>query len=150
MKLLRLLCFGLFLIGGLVSVVAQDPPTPAKEIFERYVALDNAFDPAIADLYADDAKIEITRIAPDGEKRTAKLPAREYKDQIRVSMPIAKITGEKSVYEKVKYETEGERVRITCERSSGSSDKASALSLLVGAGPEGRWLIFEELAESHR
>ncbi len=150
MKFLRLLGFGSLLLCHVAIVGAQDPPAPAKELFERYVALDNAFDPAIADLYADDAKIEITRIAADGEKRVAKIPARDYKEQIRVSMPIAKITGDKSVYEKVKYQTEGERVRITCERSSGSSEKASALSLLVGPGPEGRWLIFEELAESHR
>ncbi len=146
---MRWFALGLILLGQ-TAMLAQDPPAPAKALFERYVALDLAFDPAIADLYSDEAKIEITRIAPDGEKRTAVIPARKYKDQIRVAMPMAKITGEKSSYDEVKYAAEGERVRITCQRSSGPPETAGALSLLVGTGPEGGWLIYEELAESKR
>jgi hypothetical protein len=33
----------------------------AKQLFDRYVALEHAFDPAVADLYADDARIRNKR-----------------------------------------------------------------------------------------
>ncbi len=149
MKHVRLLCLSLLLVCR-ATAFAEDPPAQAKELFDRYVALDKAFDPAIADLYSDEAKIAITRISPEGEKRTSEIPASKYKDQIRLAMSMAKITEDKTAYTEVKYAQDGERVRITCVRSSGSLDPASALSLLVGPAPDGKWLIFEELAESHR
>lgn len=143
---------GLFFIVGLLfrasSAMSQETPAQAKELFERYVALDQAFDPKIASLYADEAKIQIMRNLPDGEKRTITIPVPDYRKQIQVAMPLAKITGEIATYENVKYAQEGERVRITCTRISGGRSGSSPLSLLVGPGTDGHWLIFEELAES--
>ena len=128
--------------------VAADSTAKAKELFERYAALERAFDPAAADLYSDDAKIQNTRTYPTGEKRTVTLPAPDYKKLIKTALPMAKARGDTSTYSDVKFAPEGERVRITCSRFSDLKKYSSPLSLLVGADSNGQWLIFEEISES--
>ena len=116
-------------------------------MFACYVALERAFDPAAADLYSDDAKIQNTRTYPTGEKRTLIVPAADYKKLIKGAMPLAKARGDASSYSDVKYTPEGDRVRITCVRFS-KLKYSSPLSLLVGPDKDGKWLIFEEISES--
>ena len=67
-KMALLLWFGLSVLPGIAG--AGDPVAEAKKLFASYVALINSFDPAVADLYADDAKIENTRKYPDGTKKS--------------------------------------------------------------------------------
>lgn len=120
----------------------------ARQCFDRYVALYAAFDPAVADLYADDAKIQNTRIMPDGEKRLMALPAPAYKALIRQAMPLAKARGDTSKYADVQLSKEGDKVRVTATRYSELKKYSGPLSLLVGPGENGTWLIHEELSES--
>ena len=128
--------------------LAADSTAKAKELFERYVALEHAFDSAVADLYSDDAKIQNTRTYPTGEKRTLTMPAPDYKKLIKGAMSLAKARGDTSTYSDIKYIAEGDRVRITCTRFSELKKYSSPLSLLVGADKDGKWLIFEEISES--
>ena len=146
-----------FLLLALVdiSVLAQDktPQTPAtleaaRAIFDKYVSLERAFDPAAADLYAPDAVIRNKRTYPTGEVRELTIPAAQYKELVRQAMPVAKLRGDTNRYSNCKYAPESGRVRITCERYSEVKKYSSPISLLVGAGPRGDWLIFEELSES--
>ncbi|WP_113962062.1 hypothetical protein [Roseimicrobium gellanilyticum] len=120
----------------------------ARQCFDRYVALQAAFDPAVADLYSDDAKIQNTRVMPSGEKRVMTLPAPAYKGIIRQVMPVAKERGDTSKYSEVKYAKEGDKVRVTATRYSELKKYSSPLSLLVGPNKDGAWLIHEELSES--
>jgi len=128
--------------------LAADSTAKAKELFERYVALEHAFDSAAADLYSDEAKIQNTRTYPTGEKRTMTMPAPAYKKLIKGAMPLAKARGDTSTYSDVKYTADGDRVRITCTRFSELKKYSSPLSLLVGPDKDGQWLIFEEISES--
>ncbi len=79
------------------SSPVADNTAKAKELFERYVALEHAFDVAQADLYSDDAKIQNTRTYPDGQKRTITIPAPDFKKLIRSAMPLAKEQAEKTL-----------------------------------------------------
>ena len=128
--------------------VAEDSVAKAKDLWERYVALERAFDPAAAELYSDDAKIQNTRTYSSGERRTLTFPTADYKKLIRAALPFAKARGDTNTYSDVKYTVEGERVRITSTRFSELKKYSSPLSLLVGPAPGGQWLIFEELSES--
>ena len=130
------------------ATFAAEPPSDAKALFERFVSLGRAFDPAVADLYAGDAKIQNMRTYPTGEKRTLAMSGVEYKNLIRKVMPLAKERGDISRYSEVKYAEEDGRIRITSVRYSELKDYSSAFSLLVGAGEDGKWLIFEETSES--
>ena len=137
----------LLLISASASFAA-DPPSQAKALFDRFVALGHAFDPALADLYADDAKIQNTRTYPTGEKRALQMSGTEYKSLIRKVIPLAKERGDISRYSDVKYAEEDGRIRITCTRYSELKDYSSPFALLVGAGEDGQWLILEETSES--
>jgi hypothetical protein len=130
---------------GAVHVHAADE---AKALFGRYVQLERAFDPTAADLYADDAVIKNKRIYPNGQIRELTLAGTQYKALIRQAMPLAKARGDTNSYSNVTFTEEGSGVRIRATRFSDLKKYASPLSLLVGAGVNGQWLIREELSES--
>jgi hypothetical protein len=120
----------------------------AEALWNRYVALEAAFDPAVADLYADDALIQNKRTYPTGEVRVAAIPAPQYKMLVRQAIPLAKAQNDRSRYSGCRYGPEAGRVRIVCSRYSVLKDYASTIALLVGPGPTGTWVIHEELSES--
>jgi hypothetical protein len=122
----------------------------AKQLFAQYVALERAYDPSVADLYADDALIKTRRKAPMGDPQDVIVPAPKYKTLLRELGPVAKVRGDRSTYSDVTYMPEGELVRINAARFSGSRKQASPISLLVGRSPGGQWLIYEELSESQQ
>jgi hypothetical protein len=126
---------------------AQSIPKEAIGVFEQYVALEAKFDPAIADLYADDAVIKNTRRYPDGTSRATVLPAPAYKDLIRKSMATAKARGDTQKYSGIKSKIEDGKLRVTATRYSDLKKHNSPVSLLI-AQRSGRWLIVEELSES--
>jgi hypothetical protein len=120
----------------------------ARKCFDQYAALEAAFDPAVADLCADDAKIQNTRTYPDGRKKVLTMPAPAYKALIRQAMPLAKQRGDSSTYTDITLSQDGDKVRVTATRFSNLKKYSSPLSLLVAPNKEGVWLIHEELSES--
>jgi hypothetical protein len=136
-----------FVASFAISVTAA-PIDDARRLFERYVQLERSFDPAAADLYADDAIIKNKRTYPTGQVRELTMPAPQYKAIIRQSMPLAKAKGDTSSYSDVTFKAEGSGVRILAVRFSNLKKYSSPISLLVTPGDDGRWLIREELSES--
>lgn len=127
----------------------QDPSVDAaKRLFGQFVALEQAYDPAIADLYADDALIKTRRKAPMGEPRDVVIPASNYKLQLREQIAATKAQGNRNTYSDVTFTVEGELVRIHASRFSETRKLTTPLSLLVGPSPAGKWVIYEELSES--
>src|SRR6185436_7429246 len=111
-------------VAALTTLAAAQgaPPAEARAkaeaLWNRYVALEAAFDPAVADLYADDAVIRNKRTYPTGEVREATVPAAQYKALIRQAIPLAKAQNDISRYSGCTYTAAGPRVRITCARFS--------------------------------
>ena len=143
----------LVVLGFTALVAAQGAPSAdgrakAEQLLNRYIALEAAFDPALADLYSDDAVIRNRRTYPTGEVREATVPAPQYKALVRQATPLAKARNDVSRYSSCTYAAEGARVRIACARYSALKDYTSPISLLVGPGAASGWLIFEELSES--
>jgi len=147
MRLASLLVLGFTALLGAQSLSA-DARARAEQVWNRYVALEAAFDPAIADLYADDAVIRNRRTYPTGEVREATVPAAQYKVLIRQAIPLAKAKNDISRYSGCTYAAEGARVRIACARFSTLKNYTSPITLLVGPGAGATWLIFEESSES--
>ena len=141
-----------FVIGYTALASAQglsaDARAKAEQLWNRYVALEAAFDPAVADLYADDAVIRNRRTYPTGEVREATVPAAQYKVLVRQAIPLARARNDISRYSGCTYAAEATRVRVACARFSTLKNYTSPISLLVGPGPGGGWLIFEETSES--
>jgi hypothetical protein len=120
----------------------------AKQLFNRYVLLEHAFDPAIADLYSDDAVIRNRRTYPTGQVRELTIPAPKYKELLRAAMPVAKQRGDTSTYSNVSYATEGDGVRVKADRFSELKKYHSPVSLLVKSATAGEWQIYEEISAS--
>jgi len=66
----------LVLVAVIFGVVAstEGSETVARQLFERYVALGQAYDTRLADLYSDDALIRNKRTYPTGEVRNYTSP----------------------------------------------------------------------------
>lgn len=138
----------ILLFASISTTLADATIDAAKKFFDRYVALEASFDPKVADLYADDAKIQNTRISSDGQKKVMTMPAPAYKELIRQVMPLAKQRGDTSIYSNVKFTQEDDKVRITATRYSNLKKYSSPISLLIAPSEKGVWLISEELSES--
>jgi ketosteroid isomerase-like protein len=120
----------------------------ARALFEQFVRLTEAFDPAITDLYADTAKISNRRVFPDGTSREMSMPAPSYKTLLRQVLPVAKEQNDLDRYSEVRYTVEGDKVRITATRYSVMKDYSAPHTLLVGPDTDGTWRILEESGES--
>ena len=127
-----------------------DPIAIARAFFERYVKLEHAFDPAQADLYADDAKIINKRVYAGGKAASIPIAALRYKNGvIRKGMAAAKARGDISNYSNETYTLEGNMVRIKATRYSVLMKYSAPISQLVGPDANGVWVIHEEISESH-
>jgi hypothetical protein len=127
-----------------------DPIAQAKALFQRYVELEHAFDPAQADLYSDKATIKNKRIMPDGKVVPLTVPALRYKKVVRDGMAKARKDGDIANYTGDTYTLEkGGRVRIRVTRYLALKKYSSPMSMLVGPDETGKWVILEEESESH-
>ncbi len=145
----RSLLFCLFTFLAIFAQAARaEPIAEAKQLFERYASLEARFDPGVADLYADDAIIRNKRFYPDGAVRETTIPAPQYKQLIRDSMPLAQSRNDYSTYAKATFKIEGMGVRIRAMRFSVMKQYTSPISLRVAPDASGHWLIREELSES--
>lgn len=125
-------------------------PADAKELFELYEKLAAAFDPAVFDLYTDDASIRLTRIAPDGSKQEITLSGQQYKDIGRPSLPLAKSLGEIEVFSDIKFTPEGDDVRMTAQRCTTKDSRTAPHTMLMRKNAAGQWRIVEEVGSSHQ
>ncbi|HLX09033.1 MAG TPA: hypothetical protein VKY89_14355 [Thermoanaerobaculia bacterium] len=151
--------------GAAVAAAAAHAPAPggaalpeatgaerksAEALFARYVDLEHAFDPALVELYANDAHIQ-SRIIVAGRPPTIRtFSGAQYKDLLRRALAKAKEKREDlNYYTAVTYLREGARVRIRAVRYAELQKAVSPMELLVGPDAHGTWRIFEELSESH-
>ena len=130
------------------AAVASPALARAKALFERYVALEKAFDPSVADLYSDAAVITNKRTYPTGEVREITFPAAQYKQLIRAGMPLARQMNDTNRYSECAYAPAGDRVAITCKRFGERKQYTSPIRLVVGPGEGSTWVIHEEHSES--
>ena len=139
-------------LAGLTITVlawAQDSDIDAaKQFFAQYAALENAYDPGLADLYADAALIRQRRKMPMGEPKDVIVPAPKYKTMLRQSIAMARERGDRSNYSDVTYTREGEFVRIDAMRFSEMNKRTNPFRIVVGQSPSGEWLIYEEVSAS--
>ncbi len=144
----RYLTFLLLTITVASGLASTDDLDKAKALFKQYVALETAYDPAVADLYVENAVIRNKRIYPTGQVRELTIPAAQYKTLIRTAMPLAKARGDYSTYSETSFTQEGQNVRIRAIRFSVLKQYSSPISILIGPDSSGMWAIFEELSES--
>jgi hypothetical protein len=129
---------------------AQDlQASEARAFFDRYVALSDAYDSSLAELYSDNARIRSARRYPDGQSRALEMTGTQWKGMIRSAMPLAKAQGDRSDFKNVRVERAGELMRIQAERYSVRKcywDRG--YYMLIGRQSDGRIRIVEEYLET--
>lgn len=145
LSILRFLALFWLVICG---PIFAGPIDDAKVLFQRYTALEAAFDPTITDLYSDDAVISNTRTYPTGQVRVVTIPAPQYKALIRKVMPLARMKSDYSTYSETTFTLESNGIRIKAKRFSVLKKYESPISILVAPDKTGTWTIREELSES--
>lgn len=116
----------------------------ARALFQRYIDLEQSFDPALADLYADDALIRNTKVRPGGREYTIPIPAHQYKELLRHAIKIAQEKGDKRVYSGIEYVADARGVRMNALRISLLEETSTPVSIVFGPWHDGRWLVLEE------
>lgn len=143
----------LFLLGLLLSAYssishAEISLKQAQDIFSQYSSFEKAFNPALADLYCDNALIRNTRNYPNGQSRTMEISAPQYKNLIRQSMPLAKLKGDYSTYKNIQHQTTKGGINFTATRHSELKNYDSPISVKIGACSTERVGILEEISVS--
>jgi len=122
----------------------------AETLFNRYIDLEHAFDPALVDLYSDEAHIQSRVIVPGRPPTVRTWSGAQYKELLRRALAKAKEKRQDlNFYSAVNYLRDGSRVRIKAMRYAELQKAVSPVELLVGPDAAGSWRIFEELSESH-
>lgn len=120
----------------------------ARSFFDQWSELERDFDPALLDLYADNAVIKTTRKYPTGEVKNLDLTLEAYRKLAVVALPLAKARLDTNTYSNLKVADDGSgRARVSGTRTS-SLKKYSAPFYVVLKPAGESWRIVEEWAES--
>jgi hypothetical protein len=140
-------------LGVLLMACAEKPaPSPdeasARAVFERYVELGARNDPALAELYADAARIRILRVLATGKTQRLELDGAQWKRNI-VTLSRAPSHEPSSTYSHVSVHPKGERMLILAERYSPSKCRTDdGYSMAVARDARGVWRIVEQYSEA--
>lgn len=131
------------------SSAAPSLEQEAREFFARYVALGEAYDSTIADIYSNDAVIKAYRRYPHGLERAMEMNGVQWKELIRKVMPVAKAQNERSEYKEPKFELRDGKVKITAKRYSVRKCYwDTGYYLVLEKQPDGSFKIIEEYSET--
>lgn len=114
----------------------------AKALFQKYVALERAFDPAQGNLYAPNAQVIMLGI--QGQK--VSFDGAMMKDMIKKSMPLAKVRNDTAEYTNVTYTADGPYVTIKCTRHSNLKNYDAPHLIVVASRDQKNWFIVQEVA----
>lgn len=129
---------------ALLTLATAAPESEVRAAFDEYVRLSNAYDPAVAAMYADDAKLVQVR---DGDQRMEMYGA-QWKQALAMALPVAKERGETTTYDKVKVKPQGEGFRVTAVRRTSVKCITDPSYYADFAKVDGQWRIVAEYAES--
>lgn len=133
-------------------VATAQPDASPEQFFQTYIQREASYDKSLADLYSDEALIQVKRVLPGGEDWTEYIPALHYKAMLRQLMPLAKVSQDASEYTLLKQQPEKKnRVRLKIRRLDRVGEYESPLELVIGPNPvqPSQWVIYEERSEIH-
>lgn len=138
----------LFILTSTGVAAAQERPDAtlerARQVIESYVTLERAYDPRLADLYADEAVIKSNQVDASGEPTWITVQGWKYKRMIREAMPKSRSTGYRASYTGARYELYGKNVRVSVTQYVDRTRSSNPIQWVIGPGRTSQWLILEE------
>jgi len=121
----------------------------AKNLFTNYIQLSDTFDPAVANLYADNAKIHVYRKYPHGTERAMELSGAQWKQLLIRAMPLAKAQNDKSIFSNIAITKYNKGYKIKANRYSNRKCYTdSGYYMVVALNTSGKLIIIEEYSET--
>lgn len=120
----------------------------ARTFFEHHAELENDFDPALLDNYAEGATIKLTKVDPSGKSVTEERKISDYRAEQIKRLPAAKQKLDTHVYSDIKIEPGKDgRAMVSGKRTSTLSKSTTPFYYLVkSSGTE--WKIVEAWSEA--
>lgn len=117
LRVASLATFVALVVAGCATTTTSQvlPETPAERFMKRYQHLSDTYDPAIAELYADDAVLKTSYTRMSGEIVEMSFTGAQYKELVPKVSPLAKARQDRSELKDLRYEAieGGVRVRAT-------------------------------------
>lgn len=137
-----------FILSIVLSLAVNAGETP-RDLFNEYIRLGDAFDPAFVDLYDDSAQILAYRVYPHGLERNMELTGAQWKELLRKVMPMAKAKNDRSTFSNIAItETEG-GFKIKADRYSVRKCYTdTGYYMVVKPTKNGKLAIFKEYMET--
>ncbi|MBX9849925.1 MAG: hypothetical protein K2X64_11570 [Rhodocyclaceae bacterium] len=122
----------------------------AKAFFKQYVALSDAFDDALVDLYAPAASIVGLRREDNGDTTKQELTGAQWQQLLGFNMAKAQKRNERSTYSKLRFTPQDKAMKITADRYSiRKCFTDSAYFMVVARRADKRLHIVEESFATH-
>lgn len=137
---LVILMFGLNVFAG--------EKEDALKFFNSFVNASNSYNPALLNMYDDNARIIRQIIKPNGEIANAYFGAKDYRNQMKLSSKLAKIRNYKNYYSNMEVTKVPNGYKITAMRKPSTSDYKLKAYSIVQKQPDGKWLIVEEMMQT--
>ena len=139
-----------FLVATLLSidVLAKDITSP-EELLQQYIELGDNFDPSVANLYSDRAKIMVFRKYPHGSERQMELSGLQWKSLLSKMMPAAKAVNDISTYKDIEILKVGRSFKVKANRySERKCYLDTGYYMVIEPSDSGGLLITEEYMET--
>lgn len=137
----------LLLIFGQPCFASQDDINNAKMFIGKFLELSHNYDPALIDMYSDNANIVRKVIHEDGKVEKVIIPTDLYKKSLLFFRLPAKLQGYRNEFINFSYVMEGKNVRATGLRKSNNTNIVP-ISFLLGKDSSGKFRILEEITET--
>lgn len=120
----------------------------ARSFFDGFAEMENDFDPALLDRYADNAVIKVTRVDGQGKPVIEERSIADYRAEQVKALPLAKQKLDTHTYSDIKVEAgKGGRAMVSGKRLSTLTKTSTPFYVVVK--PTGReWKIVEAWSEA--
>ena len=139
--------FTMFMAAGLKAFA--DDAQDALKFFNSYVAAANSYSPAVASMYAPNAKIIRQVVKPDGKLVDVTTDTATYIRQMKIGQAGAKLRGYKNNYTNVSVASLGNGAyKVSSLRQPTGENYKLKKYMIVKKQPNGKWLITEEMMQT--
>jgi ketosteroid isomerase-like protein len=146
-NVMRSVLVAIVILSALCGAAAADPVAEGLAFFREYERRSAQFDASLTELYADDALIRSRRVT-GSTTREMSFRGDQWKQMIKLAMPVAKMRGDTNSYSNVSARQSGGDVIVTAQRYSELKRYTSPLTLVLRKSREGAWRIVEERSET--
>lgn len=141
----KIILMFVLIFGFAIAPVNADELSDVQAFFENYIKAANSYSKTLVNYYQPDAKIIRVVIKPDKTTQSVDFPMSRYKNELRKSAPLARLSRYKNTYTDKKFEKlENGDYKISALRTPNNDKKGLPFHFIVTNTPDG-WKVKEEL-----